>query len=275
MKEIFSINFLLIAFLASIFSAASTSLLSTFVTLKKISYFGEAISHIAFAGIAFALLINSNVNLVTLIFIIIITIVIGYISQKYQFEETNITTIFLSVSMALGIIILSFKKDYTVDIASYLFGNILLVTKTDLIYLIILFGINSIFLLLFFKELFYLCYNEEVSKIFKINTTLVYYIFLIIVSVNIVISVKIIGIIMITAQLLLPGITSLNLTKKVKKAILLSVLISIFSSITGFYFSYLLNIPSGATIVLILFMFFIISIFYKNYMNKNLTKTIY
>lgn len=274
MKEIFSINFLLISFLASIFSAASTSLLSPFVTLKKISYFGEAISHIAFAGIAFALLFNLNVNLTTIIFIVLITLIIGYLSKKFQFEETNITTIFLSVSMALGIIIISFKKDYTVDIASYLFGNILLVSKGDLIYLIILFIINLLFLIMFFKELFYICYNEEIARIFKIKTSLVYYIFLILVSINIVVSVKIIGIIMITAQLLLPGVTSLNLTNKVKKSVILAFLISILSSISGYYLSYLLNIPSGATIVLILFIFFLSSILYKNLKTKTLTKTI-
>jgi len=271
MLEILSLNFLRLAFIGALLSASSTALLSVFISLKKISYMGEALSHVAFAGIALALLLGKNINSVTILFVVIVALCIGIISKGYHLEEANITTIFLSVSMAIGIILISLKKDYTIDVESYLFGNVLLMTRGDIFCLLGLLLINLFFLLLFFKEIFYITYNQEMAKIYKIPVNLTYFLFIILISINIVISVKIIGIILITAELILPGITALNITKRIKLAIIISVLISQLSSVLGFYMSYIMDIPSGATIVLTLFVMFLVSLLYKS-VNMKLEK---
>jgi zinc transport system permease protein len=266
--EIFEYRFLRYALIAAFLSAAATSQLSVFVTLKKVSFLGEAFSHMAFAGIALALLLGTEMTLTTLAFVIAAAVLIGIVSKYYHYQEANVITIFLSVAMAIGIILISLNKNYTPDLVSYLFGNILLLTKADLYYLGILFIINSLFITLFFKEMFYLTYNYSVAKIYNIRADLVYYIFTILLAVNIVISVKIVGIILITAQLILPGISALNLTKKIKTAIFYSFFFAEIGAIGGFLISYNLNLPSGSCIVILLFIVFIITLFYKELVLK-------
>jgi zinc transport system permease protein len=183
--------------------------------------------------------------------------------MKYKFEESNITMVFLSVSMAIGIILISIKKSYTLDLTGFMFGNILMINSLDVISLGILILANLIFLVINYRELLYLTYNFEISEFFHVPAKRVYLLFLILLALNIVISVKIAGIIMITAQLILPGMISLNLSKRIPVAVFLAVLSSLFASVGGFIFSYKFNLPSGALIVVLLFTIFLISIIYK------------
>lgn len=263
LNDLFQYQFLVNALIAVFLSAAGTSLLSVFVTLKKMSFLGEAFSHIAFAGIALALLLGTELTLTTLIFVGVVSLLIGFVSKYYHHQEANIITIFLSLSMAVGIILLNLNRNYVPDVTSYLFGNILLVTRIDLIYLVILLLVNIGFITLFFKELFYLTYNYNVAVIYRIRANLVYYLFTILLAANIVVSVKIIGVILITAQLILPGITALNLTKNIKWAVVLSFMFAQIGALSGFFISYQLNLPSGASIVVIQFIVFVISLVYK------------
>ncbi|MCB5230515.1 MAG: metal ABC transporter permease [Candidatus Cloacimonas sp.] len=266
--EIFQYKFLINAFIGALLAAAATSLLSVFITLKKISFLGEAFSHIAFAGIALSFLIGTEMTLTTLLFVLIVAVLIAIISKYYQYQEANIITIFLSVSMAIGIILVNLNKDYILDLGSYLFGNVLLVSKGDLIFLSILIVANLAFVILFFKELFYLTYNFNIAKLYGVPVNLVYYLFILLLAVNIVVSVKIVGVIMITAQLILPGISALNLTRSVRKAIFYSFIIAEVGAIGGFYISYRYNLPSGSSIVLLTFLIFILTLLYKEIILK-------
>lgn len=251
-------SFLIDALLGAILSGISLAILSPFVTLKKIAYMGEALSHIAFAGIALAILLSLNLSITTTIFVVMVAGLIGFYSRFYQTEESNVITIFLSVAMALGILLISLKKDYTFDLASYLFGNVLLVNRFDLIQLFVLAILNVVFVYSFFKELFYMAYNMTIAQVYGIKVNFVYYAFLLLLALNIVLAVKIAGVILVTAQLILPAFIAFKLTKKVKPAIFLSVIISIFASISGFSLSLWFNLPTGAVIVLFEFMLFIL-----------------
>lgn len=263
MAEIFSSNFLITAFAGAMLSAAATALISVFVALKKISYMSEAFAHMSFAGIALALLLGLSMNLITLIFVIGVAIITGIISRKYRVEESNITTILLSVSMAIGIILISLNRDINIDVSSFLFGNVLLISSTDLIYLGALFLINIIFIIIFFKELFYIAYNETIASVYGISVRAVYFLFLIILAANIVISVKISGIILITAQMILPGMTALGITGSVRKALTASAIIALVCTFGGFIVSFYLNMPTGAVIVILLFIVYLVSLFFK------------
>ncbi len=270
MFEWYHISFLRYAFFGALLSALSTSLLSVFISLKKISYMSEALSHISFTGIALALVLGWSVSWISGIFILVMVYIIHILSKKYKFEETNITFIILSVSMALGVIILSLKRSYTMDLSSYMFGNILLVNKSDLYIFLILAFFNIAFLYAFYREMLYMTYNHEIAKFYFVSVEKIYLFFLMLLGLNIIISVKIIGIILITAQLVLPGMTALNLSKKIPFATFLSVIIALISSLIGFLGSYYFNFPSGAVIVLVLFMFFMLSLLINKFMQKQL-----
>jgi ABC-type Mn2+/Zn2+ transport system permease subunit len=236
------------------------AILSPFVTLKKIAYMGEALSHIAFAGIALALLLGLNLSLTTMVFVVVVAGLIGFVSRFFRTEESNVITIFLSVSMALGMVLIALKKDYSLDLASYLFGNVLLVTKTDLWQLGILALCNTAFVVLLFKELFYLTYNMTVAGVFGIRVNAIYYGLLLLLALNIVTAVKIAGIILVTAQLILPASIAFRFVNRLKPAIYICILVSLVASLCGFYLSWVLNLPSGAVIVLVEFVLYIISL---------------
>ena len=253
-------GFLVHALLGAVLSGIALAVLSPFVTLKKIAYMGEALSHIAFAGIALALLLSLNLSLTTIVFVLAVASIIGFVSRFFQTEETNIITIFLSVSMALGIILISLKKDYSFDLASYLFGNVLLINRTDLWQLGILTILNSAFVVLLYKELFYMTYNMTVAEVFGIKVKTVYYSFLLLLALNIVVAVKIAGVILVTAQLILPASIAFRIVRKLKPAVIISIIVALISSLCGFYLSWMPNLPTGAVIVLVEFLLYIISL---------------
>ncbi|HPM01106.1 MAG TPA: metal ABC transporter permease, partial [Candidatus Cloacimonadota bacterium] len=144
------------------------------------------------------------------------------------------------------------------------FGNILLINQEDLYWLSVLIVLNLGFLMAFYREIIYMTYHSQIAEFYHIPAKTVYVIFLIILALNIVISVKIAGIVLITAQLILPGMISLNLTRQISKAIVIGVIASVLSSLTGFLLSYQFNFPSGSVIVLVLFLFFLISLAVKS-----------
>lgn len=267
--DLLNYGFLRLAIAGCALSAVSAGLLSVFITLKKISYMGEAFSHIAFAGIAIALLFGWSLNLTALVFVLVISFLISLISRNFHIEETNTTVIFLSVSMALGILFINLNRGYTVDLASYLFGNVLLVTRPDIWLLSGLTAVNTLFIVLFFKEILYITYNINIAQIYRIPVTTIYYSFIFLIALNIIISVKIIGVILITAQLILPGISALFITNNIRKAIILSGIISLFCSMLGLVISFMLDIPTGSAIVLALFTIFIISLSISKLSSKN------
>lgn len=253
-------SFLIRALLASILSSVSLALFSPFVTLRKVSYWGEALSHIAFAGIAIALILGLNTQVVTLIFVMVVAWIIARMSHKHQLEEANTITIFLSVSMALGIILISLRKAYTFDLASYLFGNVLLVSRGDLYTLGVLTAFSLGFILLFYKELFYLSYNAEMAGFYRIPAAMVNLLFVLMLAANIVINLKAAGIILVSAQLILPAATAFNLARRLTPVIFLSTFVAALASIGGFATSWWLDIPTGATIVTLEFLLFLLSL---------------
>ena len=255
----FEFQFMLIALGGALLSGFSLALFSPFVTLRRISYMGEALSHIAFAGIAIALVLGWNIGITTLIFVAGISLAIGYLSRKQKIDESNSITIFLSVSMALGIILISLKRGYTFDLASYLFGNVLLISPGELIQLGVLSLLNLAFIGVFYKELFYLTYNINIARVYRVKTELVNSIFLVLLAANIVINLKSAGIILVSAQLILPAVIAANLSRRLPLRILLCVSISLLSALCGFLLSWWMNLPTGATIVIFEFLLYLLS----------------
>lgn len=260
MFELFQLEFLQIAFIGVVLSALSTAVLSVFVALRKISFMSDALAHVSFAGVALSLFIGGEIGIWAVLLVVAVALLIGWLSSRHKLDEANTATVFLSVAMAIAIILIRLNKDYTFDLAGYLFGDILLITKRDAVSLAVLLGINLTFIIAFFKEIFYMTYNRETAAVYRIPVNPVHYLFLVILAVNIVLTVKVAGIVLVTAQLILPGITALNLVRRVKTAVLLAAAFSLFGSVSGFFIAHSLNIPLGATIVLCFFLLFVVSL---------------
>ncbi|MCB5295212.1 MAG: metal ABC transporter permease [Candidatus Cloacimonadaceae bacterium] len=255
--------FLITALLGAILSGISLAIFAPYVTLRRISYLGEALSHIAFAGIAIAIISGMNLTLGALIFVSAVAMGISWLSEHHKIQEANTITIFLSLSMALGIILISLSRNYSFDLSSYLFGNVLLISLSELWILGGLNVLNIAFVIFFYKELFYLSYNPEMAKVFRIRTQGVDKMFYILLAANIVFNLKSAGIILVTAQLILPAVIAFNLVQKLHIAIITAVITAIICAIAGFAASFALNLPTGATIVVCQALLYALSFLFK------------
>lgn len=260
----FSLGFMQRALIAGILVGISCSLLSIYIVLKKMAFIGHGISHAAFGGVALALLLGWNINMVALSFSVLTALAIGWVSQRGKVSEDSAIGIFLVTSMALGVLFIALKKTYTPDILGFLFGNILAVSRSDILYILIVGGLVVGSIALFFKELLYFTFDEEMARISGIPVTFLRFLLLILIAITIVVAIKVVGVILVSALLIIPAVTSSQITGNFRKMVALAILVGLLSNFGGLYLSYLLDIPSGATIVLVLFFLFLLSFIYRS-----------
>jgi zinc transport system permease protein len=226
-------------------------------------FISDGAAHTAFGGIAVAIFFGWNMNLVSIITGILFAVFIYFVGKKGKISENSLIGMLFPLSMALGVIIMNLKPGYTPEIESYLFGDILMVNLTDIITLGIILLSVIFFITIFNKELKYFSYNERMAKIYGVPTELIRFLFLIAVALVVVTSVKIIGIILVTSMLITPGVIAKIWAKSINQMVIISSIFGLLSSFLGIYFSYYLDIPSGPSIVVLLFIFFLINYFLK------------
>jgi zinc transport system permease protein len=249
MAELLHYGFVQKALMAGILAGVLLAVIGVYVVLKKMSFIGDGIAHSAFGGVALGLLLGVNTTLSAVIFAWATAMLIGISKKNSKTSEDALIGIFFAFTMALGVIFIGFNKHYNSDIFGYLFGDILAVTDTDVITLA---GVAAIVLLavyVYFKELLFFTFDEEGARVSGIPVDFIYFLLLSLISMAIVASIKIVGIILAVAFLIIPVSTALLVTRDFKKLLVLSVFISIISTIAGFIFSYMFNLASGATIV--------------------------
>ena len=250
MLEVLNSPFMQKAFIAGILVSLLTGLISVFIVLRKMSFIGAGISHAAFGGVAIGFFTGLNPLLTAIIYSIIVAIGIESTGRKGRISEDVSIGIFYSVSMALGVALVSLSKSYNVDLFGYLFGNILAITRADIILTVITFVLVSGFILIFLKDLFLSAYNEELARISGVRVIFLNNLFLISLAVSIVISIRIVGIILVSALLVIPGATARLFAKGLVSMIVLSCLTGVVSVISGLLISYQYDIAPGASIVL-------------------------
>ncbi|GAB6072538.1 metal ABC transporter permease [Venenivibrio stagnispumantis] len=262
--ELLDISFIRNAIIGGVLLSLLLSVLSLFIVIKKWSFINIGISHAAFGGLAIGFVAGISPSLTGSLFAVFIGLLIGYISKKGNIHEDISIGILLSMSMALGVIVITFAPNYNSDLFAFLFGNILTITDED-IYILLLFSIFTfIFLWLSFKKILYCCFDEELAYISGINTNFYYYMMITILAIATVLSIKLVGTILSSAMMILPAAVSSQIFWHYKKILISSVIISLIMVLLGIFVSFEYNLPSGATIVLIYsIVFFIVFIFRK------------
>jgi len=259
MLSIFKYNFMQNALIAGIEVGILCSVLSVFVVLKRMAFIGQGISHAAFGGIALALLFNLDLFYTTAIFCTLVAIGIGVTSRGSKISEDSSIGLFLTTSMALGVILLKLRKEYTSEIFGYLFGDILAVSRIDVIKIGILGIVVLGFIIYFYRQLQFFTFDEEMARVANVPTGFLYYMLLVILSLVIVMSVQVVGVVLVSALLIIPATIALLLGGRFLPVLLISVGVGIFSTISGLVTSYYTRLPSGAVIVATLFILFIIA----------------
>jgi manganese/iron transport system permease protein len=255
-------SFLLRGFVAAIMIGVICAVVGTFVVLKGLAFIGDALAHIAFTGIVVAFLAGFSFYIGALAAAVVAALGIGAVSQRTGVSTDTSIGIFFSGIFALGVVLMSIGiQTYTIDLFSYLFGDILSVRRADLISILILGGIVLTIILFLYKELLFVSFDPVVAESAGLPARRLQMLLLILLSVTVVVSVQAVGIVLVVAMIVTPSATAYLITNRFGVMMVLGAVIGAISAIGGFYLSYYADVPSGGAIVLVAtFLFAIIAI---------------
>lgn len=248
--EIFQFPFMQRALMGGLFIGSLLASLGVFATLKRMSFFGDGIAHASLAGIAIGILISINPLFTALVFSILIALLMYYLERKSSLASDAIIGIFFTTSMALGVLLISLKASYQPDLMTFLFGNILSINSEELLFMIIIAILVGIFLSLNYKNLTLLVFDRESAYVSGVKIKILEPLLYISLSISVVLGVKILGIILASALLVIPASTAKLISKSFLSLIVNSILFSQVTVVIGLILSYFINAPSGATIIL-------------------------
>lgn len=258
MTELLSFSFVRLGLLAAIIVGATCSLIGVFVVLRGMSYVGAGIAHGCLAGVALAVLMGWDPLLLSVIATLMMVFLIELLGKKVSLKmDTSIGVIF-SITMAFAVLFIGMMRRYNQDIMSYLFGNLLQVTVPDLWAGLAVGVLVTLVIALFYKEIQFSTFDSEMAEVSGIPAAVISLMLTLLMGLTIVISLKAVGELMVLALIVLPASTAYQLTRTLRKMIVISVAIGVFASVTGLIAAFYLDAPSGSTIVIILgFMFFL------------------
>jgi zinc transport system permease protein len=252
MIEILQYEFMRNALMAAILASVACGIVGTYVVIKKIVFISGGISHATFGGIGLGYLLGVDPILAAIPFSIFSALAIGIISQKTKVSEDTAIGMLWVLGMALGVIFVYSSPGYAPDLFGYLFGSILTVPSSELVVMFILNLIIIATVFLFYKEFSAVLFDEEFSEVVGVPTKGLYLLLLCLVALSVVILIRAVGIILVIALLTIPTAISRQFTYNIKKLMLLSTLTGIVLTVSGLFLSYAFDLPSGATIVLVL-----------------------
>jgi zinc transport system permease protein len=224
--------------------------LGIFVTLRKMTYFGDGIAHSSLAGIAIAVLTGLAPLPVALVWGLAVALAIFWLERKTRLPSDTLIGIFFTASMALGVVLMSFTTGYRPELLTFLFGNILAVQPADLATIAVVAAAIMVWYVLSFRHLTYMSLSEESALVAGIPVALQTAALYVALALATVLGVKILGIVLVSALLVLPAATSRMLTASFRSHVVVSILLSEIAVLLGLLVSYRYDLPSGATIIL-------------------------
>lgn len=223
------------------------------------AFFSDALGHSALTGIAIGMMFEiANTNISMIIFAIVFSIILNFVKHKTTYGADTIISVFSSIAIALGLAILSAQGNFS-KYSSYLVGDVLGITVEELVYLVIAFVLVIGLWLILFNKLHTVSINSSLAKSKGINVALVDNIFVIMISIMVMLSIRWIGILLINSLLILPAAASRNVARNIREYHGIAVLISLISGLLGLVLSYYANIGAGPAIVIISGIFYFIT----------------
>lgn len=256
----FQYEFMQRAFLAGIIIAVLASVSGSFIVLRQYSMMTETLAHSALVGVAVGLLVGSSPLWTAVVVALISAWTIEYLRSYYQLYSDAILAIFLSGSLALAVIIVSLAGAFNSSLFSYLFGSILSVSTEDVMTMFIFGGIALMVLLAFYKEFYFIAFDEEVAQTSGIRVKVFNFLLVTIVAVIIALSIRVVGTLLIGALMVIPTVAALQYRQGFARTIWLALGFSLLSVVVGMTSSYYFSLPSGATIVMAVLIIFIVSL---------------
>lgn len=257
--EMLSWGFMQRALAAGLAVSAVCGFLSFFVVLRKMAFAGAGIAHSAFGGVAIGVVLGLSPEWTALAFAAAVAVGIGLVKRGGRFSEDSAIGIFFAASMAAGVALLSIGDAPRVDLFGYLFGNILAVTAADLRLILGVAALVCALLAAFFKELLFLTFDEEAACAAGIPARPLELMLLVLLALTVVISIRITGIILVSALLVIPASIARNLVGGYRAMIAVSLASGLLATVAGLAAAWRFNLPPGSAIVLVATLLFFLS----------------
>ena len=251
------------AFLAGVFIAIVCSLLGVLLVLRRLSLIGDGLAHVTFGSVAVGLLLNQQPVYTALPIVVISSLGIMKLIEKARLFGDAAIGIVSSAGIAGGILIVSVAGGFNVDLFSFLFGNILAISRAEVITSLLLSITVLIMITFFYYEHFSTTFDEEFAKVSGIDTEKINALLVMLTGVTVVLTMKVVGIMLTSSLLILPAVTALQVAKSFRMTMIIATCASVCSVVSGILISLFLNLPTGATIVMMNLTLFICAVFFR------------
>jgi len=262
--DILSHGFVQRALIAGFFIAILCSTLGIFLVLRRFSLIGDGLAHVTFGSVALGLFMRVYPLYVAIPVVMCGSLGILKLAEKAKLYGDAAIGIVSSMGIALGILFASIAGGFNVDLFSYLFGNILAISENEVIISIALSLILMFVIAVFYHELVSVTFDEEAAHAAGIKTKTINTILVLLTALTVVLAMKVVGIMLISALLILPPVTALQMSKGFRVTMIIACLTGALSVIIGIFVSFIVDLPTSATIILLNFVFFISAFIYRN-----------
>ena len=252
-------SFIVRALLAAVAVGIVCSVLGTYVVLQGMAFFGDALAHTILPGVVIAFLLGWPLALGALIVGILTALGIGWLTEKGELKEDTAIGVIFAGMFALGIALLSTTGTYTVDLAHFLFGNLLGVTANDLWLIAGLSLVVLLTIIAFYKEFLVISFDEILAVTLRLPGRFLRYLLLVLIAITIVTSLQVVGLALMLAMFITPAATASLLSRRLPTMMVVAASIGAFSGVSGVYASYYLNVASGAAVVLVATVIFVLA----------------
>lgn len=251
MLEALQFEFMQNAVFAGILISVAAGIIGSLVVVNKITFLAGGIAHSSYGGIGIAIFLGIPVLLGATLFAVLTAIVISYLTIQNRTRMDSIIGIMWAAGMAIGIVFVDLTPGYNVDLMSYLFGSIIAVPQSDIIYMTILDAVIIALVVFYYREFLAVSYDREFAKLRGINVEFFYTLLLILASLTVVAAIKVVGLILVIALLTIPTYLAEMFARRLSSMMILSSSLALVFTLTGLMVSYRFDISSGASIIIV------------------------
>ena len=249
--ELFQYTFFQHALLGSLFASIACGIIGTYIVTRRLVFISGGITHASFGGIGIGLYAGVSPILSAAVFSVLSAFGVEWLSKRSDMREDSAIAVFWTFGMAVGIIFSFLAPGFTPDLSSYLFGNILTITQSDIWMLAILSGVLTLFFSIFLRPILAIAFDREFARSQRMPVAAFEYMLMMFIALTIVACLRMVGIVLAISLLTLPQMTANLFTHNFKRIIWLSILLGYASCIGGLFLSYSLQVPSGASIIFV------------------------
>jgi zinc transport system permease protein len=251
------------ALISGVFIGCCCAFLGVFLVLRRLSLIGDGLAHVGLAAVGLGLLLSLQPLWVTIPLVMIASMWILWLSDKADVYADAAIGLVSAVSVAVGITLASVGKGFNVDLFSFLFGSILAISLPEVILSVVLSIVVIVLMILFYHELFAIAFEEEYARVLGISVEKINRVLILCTALTVSLGIRVVGTMLISSLIIFPAVTALQIARGFRPAMILAAVISVISVLVGVFLSYLWNLPTGATIVLVNFALFCIVFLYK------------